>query len=185
MVSKNLHNGSYYLIDIREHKDSRTSEEETNMPWNIAHLRPYYTRAIGSIYVHIMTVYILSLYNKTGASAKAGSLFFFTSCVVPWGLLLTKRSSINPAYKATQIKREITRGLRCIYTIATPFDRLKAKRKLCGTKESLLHKAQLKHRSPLSIAQIVLGGSLLLKEQTSLHPCNRLSSQAWKPGVYT
>ena len=43
LVSKNLHNGSYYLVDIREHKDSRTSEEETKRPWNIAHLRPYYT----------------------------------------------------------------------------------------------------------------------------------------------
>src|SRR3954447_11209194 len=30
VVSKNLQNGSYYLIDIQEHKDSRTSEEETN-----------------------------------------------------------------------------------------------------------------------------------------------------------
>ena len=43
VVSKNLHNGSYYLIDIRQHKDSRTSDEVTNRPWNIAHLRPYYT----------------------------------------------------------------------------------------------------------------------------------------------
>ena len=43
VVSKNLHNGSYYLIDIREHKDSLKSEEETHRPWNIAHLRPYYT----------------------------------------------------------------------------------------------------------------------------------------------
>ena len=43
MVNKNLHSGLYYLIDIREHKDSRTSEEETNRPWNIAHIRPYYT----------------------------------------------------------------------------------------------------------------------------------------------
>ena len=43
VVSKNLHNGSYYLIDIREHKDSRRSEEETRRPWNIAQLRPYYT----------------------------------------------------------------------------------------------------------------------------------------------
>ena len=43
MVSKNLHNGSYYQIDVRERKDSRKSEEETNRPWNIAHLRPYYT----------------------------------------------------------------------------------------------------------------------------------------------
>ena len=43
MVSKNLNNGSYYLIDIREHKDSHELEEETRRPWNIAHLRPYYT----------------------------------------------------------------------------------------------------------------------------------------------
>ena len=43
VVSKNLHNGLYYLIDIREHKDSRKSEEETRRPWNIAQLRPYYT----------------------------------------------------------------------------------------------------------------------------------------------
>ena len=43
VVSKNLNNGSYYLIDVRDHKDSRTSEEETRRPWNIAQLRPYYT----------------------------------------------------------------------------------------------------------------------------------------------
>ena len=43
VVSKDLHNGSYYLIDVRERKDSRKSEEETNRPWNIAHLWPYYT----------------------------------------------------------------------------------------------------------------------------------------------
>ena len=43
VVSKNLKNGSYYLIDVREHKDSRKSEEETHRPWNIAQLRPYYT----------------------------------------------------------------------------------------------------------------------------------------------
>ena len=42
VVSKNLHNGSYYLIDVREHKYSRKSEEETKRPWNIALLRPYY-----------------------------------------------------------------------------------------------------------------------------------------------
>ena len=41
VVSKNLHNGSYYLIDVRE--DSRSSEEETRRSWNIALLRPYYT----------------------------------------------------------------------------------------------------------------------------------------------
>ena len=43
VVSKNLNNGSYYLIDVRDHKDSRTSEEETRRSWNIAHLWPYYT----------------------------------------------------------------------------------------------------------------------------------------------
>ena len=43
VVSNNLNNGSYYLIDVRDHKDSRTSEEETRRPWNIAHLRPNYT----------------------------------------------------------------------------------------------------------------------------------------------
>ena len=43
VVSKNLNNGSYYLIDVREHADSRKSEEETRRPWNIAQLRPYYT----------------------------------------------------------------------------------------------------------------------------------------------
>ena len=40
VVSKNLNNGSYYLIDVREHKDSRKSEEETRLPWNIAYLWP-------------------------------------------------------------------------------------------------------------------------------------------------
>ena len=43
VVSKNLHNGSYDLIDVREHKVSSKSEEESHRPWNIAHLRPYYT----------------------------------------------------------------------------------------------------------------------------------------------
>ena len=38
--SKNLHDGSYYLIDVRERKDSRKSEEEANRPWNIAHFGP-------------------------------------------------------------------------------------------------------------------------------------------------
>ena len=41
VVSKNLHNRSYYLIDVRE--DSRSSKEETRRPWNIALLRLYYT----------------------------------------------------------------------------------------------------------------------------------------------
>ena len=43
VVSKNLHNGSYYLIDVCVRKDSRKSEEKTHRPWNIAHVRPYYT----------------------------------------------------------------------------------------------------------------------------------------------
>ena len=43
VFSKNVNNGSYYLIDVRGHKDSRKSEEETQRPWNITHLRPYYT----------------------------------------------------------------------------------------------------------------------------------------------
>ena len=43
VVSKNFNNGSYYLIHVREHKDPRKLEEETHRPWNIAHLRPYYT----------------------------------------------------------------------------------------------------------------------------------------------
>ena len=57
VVSKNLHNGSYYLIEVRD--NSCNSEEETRRPWNIALLRPYYTGAIGSSYVHILTMYIL------------------------------------------------------------------------------------------------------------------------------
>ena len=60
VVSKNLHNGSYYLIDVREHKDSCKSEEETKRPWNIALPRPYYTWATSSSYVHIYdNVYII------------------------------------------------------------------------------------------------------------------------------
>jgi len=43
VVSKNLYNGSYYLVDIREKADTRTCMEETPRPWNIAQLRPYYT----------------------------------------------------------------------------------------------------------------------------------------------
>ena len=43
VISKNLNNKPYYLIDVREHQDSRKSEEETRRPWNIAQLRPYYT----------------------------------------------------------------------------------------------------------------------------------------------
>jgi hypothetical protein len=55
VISKALHNGSYYLVDIRELKDrpdiSRKRKrkdpgdvfDETDRPWNIAQLRPFYT----------------------------------------------------------------------------------------------------------------------------------------------
>ena len=50
IISRNLHNGSYYLTDAREHSDtlnstdhSTKSMEERKRPWNIAQLRPYYT----------------------------------------------------------------------------------------------------------------------------------------------
>ena len=72
VVSKNLHNGSYYLIDIREHKDSRKSEEETRRPWNIAQLRPYYTWATGSHNVHISLSHVYIMISN-----KAGPLSFF------------------------------------------------------------------------------------------------------------
>ena len=41
VVSKNLRNGSYYLVDLWP--DRPTTEAESTLPWNIAHLRPYYT----------------------------------------------------------------------------------------------------------------------------------------------
>ena len=41
VVSKNLCNGSYYLVDLRPNR--RTLEAESTRPLNIAHLRPYYT----------------------------------------------------------------------------------------------------------------------------------------------
>ncbi|KAK1680683.1 hypothetical protein QYE76_041531 [Lolium multiflorum] len=56
VVSKVLHNGSYYLVDFRELRDrpanwrrKRKREDpddiydETDRPWNIAQLRPFYT----------------------------------------------------------------------------------------------------------------------------------------------
>ena len=43
MVSKNLYNGSYYLVDILEKEKTHTYMEETLRPWNIAQLRSYYT----------------------------------------------------------------------------------------------------------------------------------------------
>ena len=52
VISKNLHNGSYYVMDVRE--PARESEgadtahtmdpyAEAKRPWNIAQLRPYYS----------------------------------------------------------------------------------------------------------------------------------------------
>jgi hypothetical protein len=53
VISKALLNGSYYLVDIRE-LDKRPSKkrkqrdpgdiyDETDCPWNIAQIRPFYT----------------------------------------------------------------------------------------------------------------------------------------------
>ena len=39
IISKVLHNGAYYLIDMRPDKNN----EETERPWNISQLRPFYT----------------------------------------------------------------------------------------------------------------------------------------------
>ena len=39
MVRKVLHNGAYYLIDMRPGNNN----EETERPWNINQLRPFYT----------------------------------------------------------------------------------------------------------------------------------------------
>jgi transposase InsO family protein len=56
IISKALHNGSYYLVDIREIKDRKANfwkkrkrsdpgdiYDETERPWNIAQLRPFHT----------------------------------------------------------------------------------------------------------------------------------------------
>ena len=52
VISKNLHNGSYYLMDVREpasqSKGADTAHTldpyaEAKRPWNIAQLRPYYS----------------------------------------------------------------------------------------------------------------------------------------------
>ena len=56
VISKALHNGSYYLVDIRETKDRKKNfwrkrkrgdshdiYDETERPWNIAQLRPFHT----------------------------------------------------------------------------------------------------------------------------------------------
>ena len=51
MISRNLHNGSYYLVDLREETKltgpntyhTRYPMTENDRPRNIAELRPYYT----------------------------------------------------------------------------------------------------------------------------------------------
>ena len=46
IISKKLNNGSYYLLDVREESSERHDFEdrlEAPRPWNVAHLRPYYT----------------------------------------------------------------------------------------------------------------------------------------------
>ena len=43
VVSKNLYNGSYCLVDIWEKEKTRTCMEETLRPWSISQLRLYYT----------------------------------------------------------------------------------------------------------------------------------------------
>ena len=50
IISRQLHNSSYYLVDARERSTtindtdhSTNTLEERNRPWNIAQLRPYFT----------------------------------------------------------------------------------------------------------------------------------------------
>jgi hypothetical protein len=53
VISKALLNGSYYLFDVREldkrpskkrkQRDPNDIYDETDRPWNIAHLRPFHT----------------------------------------------------------------------------------------------------------------------------------------------
>ena len=45
VVSKALHNYSYYLVDAQEARKGVMDKagEETKRPWNVALLRPFYT----------------------------------------------------------------------------------------------------------------------------------------------
>ena len=45
IVSKALHNDTYYLIDAQEPRKDKAdrSDEETKRPWNVALLRPFYS----------------------------------------------------------------------------------------------------------------------------------------------
>ena len=52
VVSKALHNNAYYLIDAQEAMKDKAdrSGEETKRPWNVALLRPFYSKK-GIMYV--------------------------------------------------------------------------------------------------------------------------------------
>jgi len=69
-------------------------------------------------------------------------------------------SQLKHRHPASTAQKYITWGLGHIRTIATPLDRRKATRE-------------------------VTWGLFASQRTKSLHPCNRLSSQAWKPGVRT
>ena len=43
VVCKNLYNGSYYLVDMREKEKTHTCMEESLRPWNITQHHLYYT----------------------------------------------------------------------------------------------------------------------------------------------
>ena len=45
IISKALHNNSYYLIDAQQPRKNKMdkSDEETERPWNADLLRPFYT----------------------------------------------------------------------------------------------------------------------------------------------
>src|SRR4051812_30972046 len=62
VVSKNMYNGSYYLVDIRKKADTRTCMEDTPSPWNIAQLRPYYTLVEQEHYFTLQRSHWLSPY---------------------------------------------------------------------------------------------------------------------------
>ena len=104
--------------------------------------------------------------------------------LITWGLLFIKRSSdyilirlssqyyhkgpkrvcctaqLKHRHPMSIAQKYITWGLGCIRTIVTPLDRRKATRE-------------------------VTWGLFASYRTKSLHPCNRLSSPAWKPGVCT
>jgi hypothetical protein len=74
VISRNLNNGSYYLVDIREHEKSTTSEEETKRPGNIAHLKPYYTWSHWLILMYIPLYIFMINDNKAGIPETRASV---------------------------------------------------------------------------------------------------------------